>query len=257
MARIRTIKPDAFKSDSLSQVPRGVRWTFAGLWTYVDDEGRGRDDVRLLKAELYPLDDEVTLAVVADDMKRLEHEACICRYEVDGKAYFHVVKWKHQRINRPGPSSLPACPHHDEPSGIDPEPLSEPSVNDHGGLNEGSSQERKGKEQGKEGKGTRARATSSDPLFDEFWLAYPRKTDKANARKAWPKAVKKKPAVEIIAAAAAYAATRPDPKFTAHPSTWLNGERWDDAPLTLITGGLNPDGTRSLYAKDDVRRRTM
>src|SRR6058998_973317 len=211
MARIRTIKPDAFKSDSLSLVPRGVRWTYAGLWTYADDKGRGRDDVRLLKAELYPLDDEVTLAVIADDMKRLEHEECICRYEADGKAYFHVVKWKHQRINRPGDSVIPPCPHHsDEPSGGDSGAFTEPSVNDHGGLTEDSREEGKGKEQGKEGKGARERATSSDPLFDEFWAAYPRKTDKGNARKAWDKAVKKTDAQVIIAAAAALATSKPD-----------------------------------------------
>jgi hypothetical protein len=67
-----------------------------------------------------------------------------------------------------------------------------------------------------------------DALFDEFWSAYPRKTDKGNAKKAWLKAIKKKPAAEIISAAAAYAATKPEPKYTAHPTTWLNGERWDD-----------------------------
>ena len=44
MPRIRTIKPDAFLSESLSTVPRGTRWTFAGLWTYADDKGRARDD---------------------------------------------------------------------------------------------------------------------------------------------------------------------------------------------------------------------
>jgi hypothetical protein len=254
MARIRTIKPDAFKSDSLSAVPRGVRWTYAGLWTYADDAGRGRDDARLLKAELYPLDDEVTLAVVTDDMKRLEHVGCICRYEIGGKAYFHIVKWKHQRINRPGESTLPPCPNHhpDEDPVSNHGGLTEPSVNDHGALSEGSREERKGKEQGKEGKGTRARATSSDPLFDEFWQAYPRKTDKGNARKAWDKAVKKTSGRSIILAAAAYAATKPEPKFTAHPSTWLNGERWDDQPLTLIPGG---QARVNGYAPDDVRAR--
>jgi hypothetical protein len=115
--------------------------------------------------------------------------------------------------------------------------------------------EGKGREQGKEGKGTRARTTSPDPLFDEFWQAYPRKTDKGNARKAWDKAVKKTDAQSIIAAAVALAASKPDLKFTAHPSTWLNGERWDDQPLTLIPGGQSPDGRRSGYAKDDVRAR--
>jgi 5-methylcytosine-specific restriction endonuclease McrA len=109
---------------------------------------------------------------------------------------------------------------------------------------------------GKEGKGVKTPvAVAPDPLFDEFWAAYPRKTDKGNARKAWTKAVKKREPQAIITAAAAYAATKPDPKFTAHPSTWLNGERWDDQPLTLIAGGLNADGSPSMYASDDIRAR--
>lgn len=249
MARIRTIKPDAFTSDSLAHVPRGVRWTFAGIWTYVDDAGRGRDDVRLIKAALYPLDDEVSLTVLADDLDQLVKVGCLCRYEVDGRSYLHIPGWKHQKISHPTPSQLPSCSRHDpDPFVKPPEEFVKPP--------ESLRPERKGKEQGKEGKGTRASApNSSDPLFDEFWTTYPRKTDKGNARKAWDKAVKKTAARTIILAAAALAASKPDLKFTAHPSTWLNGERWDDQPLTLIPGGLNPDGSRPLYAKDDVRAR--
>lgn len=109
---------------------------------------------------------------------------------------------------------------------------------------------------GKEEEGKRSKtpvAAAPDPLFDEFWQAYPRKTDKGNARKAWAKAIKKREPQAIIAAATAYAASKPEPRFTAHPSTWLNGERWDDQPLTLINGGLDPNEVT--YAKDDVRRR--
>ena len=229
MARIRSIKPDAFMSDSLSRVPRGVRWTFAGLWTFLDDEGRGRDDVRLIKAALYPLDDDVALSMLSDDLKQLEHIGCICRYEADGKTYLHAPGWEdHQRVSHPTPSKLPRCSRHDPPPfGKPPEEFVKPP--------EPLRPEGKGKEQGKEGKGTRASAAnSSDPLFDEFWSTYPRKTDKGNARKAWDKALKKTSGQTIILAAAAYAATTPDPKFTAHPSTWLNGERWDDQPLALV-----------------------
>lgn len=209
MARIRSIKPDAFKSDTLSQIPRGVRWTFAGLWTYLDDDGYGRDNVRLIKAALYPLDEDVTVDVIADDLKQLEAIGSICRYEDDGKGYLHVPKspdkgWDHQKINRPTPSKFPLCPEH--------------SVMTHGALTDGSPPDRE--------QGTGNREVSD--LFDEFWAAYPRKTDKGNAKKAWVKALKKKHAEHIVSAAAAYAATKPDPKYTAHPTTWLNGERWDD-----------------------------
>lgn len=148
MARIRSIKPDAFKSYSLSKVPRGIRWTFAGIWTYLDDEGRGRDDVRLIKAELYALDDEVSLGVLANDMDRLVEVGCICRYSISGRAYFHIPEWWHQKINRPTASKYPPCPKaHDVSDSGD---ISEGSVSDHGGLSEGSLGEGKGKEQGRE-----------------------------------------------------------------------------------------------------------
>lgn len=72
--------------------------------------------------------------------------------------------------------------------------------------------------------------TDEDPAWAEFWAAYPRKVDKANARKAWPRAVKAAPTEEIILGAKRYAERRrgQDPTFTAHPTTWLNGERWKD-----------------------------
>lgn len=213
MARIRSIKPDAFKSDTLSQVPRGVRWTFAGLWTYFDDEGRGRDNLRLIKAELYPLDDDVTIDVLEDDLRQLASLDAVCRYSVDGKDYMHAMKWKHQSINRPKDSHFPPCPHHhghgNDEAGTDQDLFTDST------LLEGNREQGTGN----------ANVTA---LFDEFWSAYPRKTDKANARKAWSKAVKKKDPQTIIAAAVAYAATKPEQKFTAHASTWLNGERWDD-----------------------------
>lgn len=79
----------------------------------------------------------------------------------------------------------------------------------------------------------RARVGSDDdPLFARFWAAYPRKIGKGQARKAWAKAVKTTNPEAVIAAAGRFTAQRgnEDPKFTAHPATWLNGERWADVP---------------------------
>lgn len=144
MARIRTIKPDAFTSDSLSSVPRGTRWTFAGLWTYADDAGRGRDDVRLIKAALYPLDDDVTLADVAEDLELLAGIGGICRYVVAGRNYLHMPKWGHQKINRPTPAKSPPCPVHEDGGSGHVLPT-EDSVSTHGGLTESSTWEKEGK----------------------------------------------------------------------------------------------------------------
>jgi hypothetical protein len=80
-----------------------------------------------------------------------------------------------------------------------------------------------------------ASPTDDDPDWATFWAAYPRKKGKGQARKAWGKAVKTTDPASIIAGATRYAEERrgQDQQYTAHPATWLNGERWTDqtAPL--------------------------
>jgi DNA-binding MarR family transcriptional regulator len=79
-----------------------------------------------------------------------------------------------------------------------------------------------------------AKEKDSPPAaFDRFWAAYPAKVAKGAARKAWPKALQAAGDAERIIAGAERYAVDPnrEPGFTAHPSTWLNAERWDDDPL--------------------------
>jgi hypothetical protein len=71
---------------------------------------------------------------------------------------------------------------------------------------------------------------NEEPLFEGFWLVYPRKVGKGAARKAYRHALKRASHAEILAGAKAYAASKPDSQFTAHASTWLNADRWLDEP---------------------------
>lgn len=75
-----------------------------------------------------------------------------------------------------------------------------------------------------------AAPTEDDPDWLRFWETYPRRLAKAAARRAWAAAIRKTPPHTIIEAASRYAAERgnQDPKYTAHPATWLNQERWED-----------------------------
>jgi hypothetical protein len=47
MARIRSMKPEFRRSRTVTSWPRDVRLTWALLWGYLDDEGRGEDDMAL------------------------------------------------------------------------------------------------------------------------------------------------------------------------------------------------------------------
>lgn len=69
----------------------------------------------------------------------------------------------------------------------------------------------------------------AEPLFDEFWQVYPRKVGKGAARKAFRHAATRAENCRaIIDGAKRFAATKPDPQFTPHPTSWLNADRWLD-----------------------------
>jgi hypothetical protein len=154
MARIRTIKPGFFSSLTVASLEHAARLTFIGLWTYVDDAGRGIDEPRLVKAALWPLDDDVTAADVQQHLTALENAGLIRRYTHEGKHYLVVVGFgEHQNINRPSKITLPG-PDDDgsEPRGSAP-----------GGLTEGSVRAHRGKGKEGEGKGKDSRRGAAAP----------------------------------------------------------------------------------------------
>lgn len=81
-----------------------------------------------------------------------------------------------------------------------------------------------------------------DDEFETWWQAYPRKVDKGHARKAYKTARTKTDAATLLDAVESFAETcrrsGTDPKFIAHASTWLNGERWTDTESPRPRGNL-------------------
>ncbi|MGE0347190.1 MAG: hypothetical protein AB7N73_16195 [Gemmatimonadales bacterium] len=203
MARIRTIKPDFFASETVAQVSIPAMVTFSGLWTYVDDDGRGRANARLIKGAIWPLRDEVTAAVVEEHLDELESVGLVRRYQVDGQGYLLVKGFtEHQRVNRKVDSKLPPPPgepavtthgarsessvSHGDPeepeseesqAAPDVQGLSESAVSRHGGRTEGSplegngkGRERKGKERSRAPDGaTRESLTLEPPPDASSW----------------------------------------------------------------------------------------
>ncbi|WP_121827736.1 hypothetical protein [Streptomyces sp. S1] len=114
MARIRTIKPEAFESEDLAAVGVTAMVTFFGLLTQADDSGRFRDHPAIIAGRLWALRADHTPANVAIDLEQLAEAGLICRYTgCDGHSYLHVVTWeKHQKIDRPSASRRPRCPAH-------------------------------------------------------------------------------------------------------------------------------------------------
>jgi hypothetical protein len=114
LARIRTIKPEAFVSESLAAVSHTAERTFIGLLTQADDQGRHRDHAAIIAGQLWVLRPEHGPSDVETDLAQLADAGLICRYKgPDDKRYLHIVTWhQHQKINRPSMSRLPDCPVH-------------------------------------------------------------------------------------------------------------------------------------------------
>lgn len=117
MGRIRTIKPEFPKSESVGRLSRDARLLFLQLLTYVDDHGRGRAHPRLLAGELYPYDDDVRDLLPAW-LDELCAEGIALVYQVGGTQFLQILNWaKHQRVDNAGKSLIPPPPEAvDEPS---------------------------------------------------------------------------------------------------------------------------------------------
>lgn len=101
---------------------------------------------------------------------------------------------------------------------------------------------------------TRVRKPSNPPLtspgFAAFWAAYPRKTGKGHAIKAWP-GDEYLPA--ILAALEWQVPTWRDPDFIKHPATWLHARCWEDEKPGPRAPALPPN--RWAYVEEQERKR--
>lgn len=123
MGRIRSLKPEVARNRDLADVPPEARWTFVMLWPFLDDEGRGPDDARLIKADVYPLDN-ITVGDVEDHLGLIAKASVLCRYAgPDGRRYLHVPGFTdddsdfRQRPQKRQPSRIPPCPGDHQPAG--------------------------------------------------------------------------------------------------------------------------------------------
>lgn len=114
MARKRMISPEFFTSGTMNALNVQTMITFAGVWCWADDFGRGEDDETLVKAAVWPRRRLVTERKVRSDMDELCAVGVLCRYVVNGQSLVHVVNWpEHQSISHPTKSKLVPCKHHE------------------------------------------------------------------------------------------------------------------------------------------------
>ena len=150
--RIRTIKPEFWRSEDIAALSIEDRLLFIGLWSYVEDNGVGRDEPQLIQCDLYPLDTFTEASLrTHGGLMRLSQQGLITRFEgPDGRRYLQINSWdKHQKINRP---SKPRFPQYNAENCA----LTEGSLSPHCALTEGSLPE--------QGTGNREQGTGKPPV---------------------------------------------------------------------------------------------
>ena len=190
-------------------------WTY--LLTYVDDYGRGSADPELLKGFVFPRRKGVTEATIEKALQDLANIGSILLYDVDGESYFCFPNWAdHQRIQTkksrfPSPDDgalkKSTVSHGESPSESNP-----------------IQSESKSKSESKSESNVRTE-------FEKFWSAYPRKA--GSKQKAFEAFKKADVSLDILLAAIESQKqsaqwSKDDGQFIPHPTTWLNGKRWED-----------------------------
>lgn len=246
MARSRNIKPGIMANEDLAELNAMERLLFIYLWMLADREGRLEDRPKRIKAEALPYDN-----LDADQaLNRIAQAGFIVRYQVGDQRIIQVVNFsKHQapHIREQG-SSLPEMVA--ETALV--EPSQEEEVVEH---NLGSAKAVTSPSDSlipdslipdsntplaPEGEvapvSVEMDLVAEEPaesLFDQFWAKYPNKTCKAKARAKWDK-INPDAALfaQIMAGLDRQCASagwlKDDGQFVPHPTTWLNGERWND-----------------------------
>ncbi|GJO50194.1 hypothetical protein NJB1604_35830 [Mycobacterium marinum] len=104
--RIRSTKPEFWRSKTIAQLDWSTRLVLKGLESYVDDNGVGKDDLALIAADVFPRDlsanPRETLARLSESISRLAEAGLIVRYTWDGEELIYIDKWKDiQRVDKP------------------------------------------------------------------------------------------------------------------------------------------------------------
>lgn len=233
--RIRSTKPEFWKSRRVASVSWDARLVLKGLESYVDDNGVGVDDIELIVTDVFPRDmfanPRETVARVSEAITELAKAGLLHRYDGNGDHLLYIAFWESiQRIDKPGKGRNP------RPDGTFEYKASEiresvaslPET-----LAPGTGEQRN--------RGTEEIKTSSKPsaskeieiAFNAFWKDYPRKVGKDLARKAFEKALKRTDAHTIMGGLETLRieVAGKDQQFIPHPTSWLNAGRWaDEAP---------------------------
>lgn len=182
-----------------------------------DDHGRMAGDAFTVKMKCHPSSPR-SIGEFDDALSALDRAGLIVRAEHEGEMYLQVVGFDDFQtgLHKRRDSKFPELP---GTSGKKPVELElEPELE----LNRTELEPKRTE-----------RATRSDDGFEAFWSAFPKKTGKGAAAKAWEK---QRPPLGAVLESLRWQVGQPQwtkdrGQFIPHAATWLNQRRWEDEPF--------------------------
>lgn len=246
--RIRSIKPEFWRSDDIDALSIPARLLFIGLWSYVDDNGVGIFSLKDIVGDLFAgdmlLDSNETLIRVKEGLKELSGRGLIEIYSQDGHDYLAITNWeRHQRVPNPNKPRYP------RPSADSETPIllfNESLIRPHESLRTGTG------EQGNRGTGeqippiapqggqseieSESRQPSTDPIpeFDQLMAVYPNHDNPDDGLRELKRVLHRKSPhtsfVALLQGAQVLAAENRDPRYVPTFGNWLRKGGWKNKP---------------------------
>lgn len=221
----RIIKESICTSEEIDRLSAFHEIFFYRLIVNCDDYGRMDARPKILASKLFPLKD-IRAGQIEDALRALTSAELVILYTVDGKPFLQMKTWnRHQTIRAKNPK-YPAP----ESGVIADESICKQTQADASKCSRNPIQKESESESESKTKNARAQL---DEFFDRFWAAYPRKEDKQKARKAFERLKPDERLLETMLASIEKQKksaqwTKDGGQFIPHPTTWLNGCRWED-----------------------------
>ena len=217
--RIRTVKEDFWKSETMASVGPFSRLAAIALLNFADDKGFFILNIPVIRGALFPFEEDSRNVLGAiKDLSRIGYIRT--GKSEDGKEIGHIVNFsKHQRIDKPQASKI-------EGLAVVWSVFQEDSKNVPGAIPAGM--ERKGVEKERRG------SISSE--CELIYQAYPKHTERPEALAEIERALKVKPFDFLLEAVQAFAiATKgQNPKYIVSCGRWMKRQRWDDDRSTWV-----------------------
>ena len=124
MPKYRALYTKIIDSFDFNEMPDDfVRLTWVMLPLILDSEGRGIDSPMWVRAKMYPLRNGIIDSEIRRAFDWFAEHQMIVRYQVNGRAYFHIPTWKeYQRgTQKEAASVLPPPPALQSKSGVSPD----------------------------------------------------------------------------------------------------------------------------------------